>query len=118
MYAYIEEDIDSNLVGVRIINTQSLVHVIMFRHCRHTDLFAVAVVYRHTVQQRTGRSCASAAIASASATFPCGRRVGSLRCRTVSLDVLAIRFAQLQNLVRKKGVILIHVLKHLTHLNG
>ena len=31
-----------------MIDTQSVVHEIMFRHCRHTDLFAVAVVYRHT----------------------------------------------------------------------
>ena len=71
-----------------MINTQSVVHVIMFRHCGYTDLIAVAVVYRYTVQQRTGRSSASAAMASASATFRCGRRVGSLRCRTVSLRSL------------------------------
>ena len=77
MYAYIEEDIESELVCVRRLNTQSLVHVIMFRHCRHTDLFVVVAVYRHAVEQRTGRSRASAATAGFSATFPCGRRLRS-----------------------------------------
>ena len=46
VYAYIDENIESNFVGVRIINPPSLVHGIMFRHCRHPDLLAIAAVYR------------------------------------------------------------------------